>query len=233
MDILAELLLEIIRQSISAIVAILTDLFKKKRKAVLIILFVIIVFALCFLWSYTNSQKEQSEYSEGNTTSTIPTEIPPKMSTSGPVTDVKIVVEYASEIQSVIEKSFSSLGFEKGSITTETDTMDTSTMSAEIYDFRLGDKAYLYKNRDTGKYTSLFIPIHFSISINQTLTFNKQTIDDIVGYAWIELYELDEQGNLQYKIYNYLTAQYFTSEELLYDYLCGNGYIVEEIVLSR
>lgn len=149
------------------------------------------------------------------------------------VTDAKVVLKHSSKIQSDIEKSFSSLDFEKGSITTETDTFDTSTMSAEIYDFYIGNTAYLWQDLNSGKYTTLFVPIHFSMHINQTLTFEEQTIDDIVGYAWITLSEVDEQGNLRYEVYNYLTAQYFTSEELLYNHLCGNGYIVEEIVLSR
>lgn len=151
----------------------------------------------------------------------------------GPVTDANVVLEHADEILSDIEKSFSSFGFEKGSITTETDTFDTSTMSAEIRDFYIGNTAYLWQDLNSGKYTALFIPIHFSMHINQTLTFDEQTIDDIVGYAWITLSEVDKHGELQYKVTNYLTAQYFTSEELLYDHLCGNGYIVKEIQLSR
>ena len=151
----------------------------------------------------------------------------------GPITDMNVVLANTDEIQSDIEKSFSSLGFEKGSITTETATFDTSTMSAEIHDLYIGNTAYLWKALNSGKYTALFIPIHFSMNINQTLTFDKQTIDDVVGYAWITLFEVDKQGNLCYEVYNYLTAQYFMSEELLYEHLCGNGYIVEKIELNR
>lgn len=151
----------------------------------------------------------------------------------GPITDMNVVLANTDEIQSDIEKSFSSLGFEKGSITTETATFDTSTMSAEIHDLYIGNTAYLWKDLNSGKYTALFIPIHFSMNINQTLTFDKQTIDDVVGYAWITLFEVDKQGNLCYEVYNYLTAQYFMSEELLYEHLCGNGYIVEKIELNR
>ena len=147
--------------------------------------------------------------------------------------DSKYLLTNISNICDQIEKSFSALDFEKGSITTETDTFETSTMSAEIYDFYIGNTAYLWQDLNNGKYTTLFIPIHFSMHINPTLTFEEQIIDDIVGYAWITLSEVDEQGNLRYEVYNYLTAQYFTSEELLYNHLCGNGYIVEKIVLSR
>ena len=132
-----------------------------------------------------------------------------------------------------LENSFSALCFEKGSLTTEMDTFDTSTMSAEIHDLYIGNTAYLWQELNSGKYIALFIPIHFSMNIKQTLTFDKQTIDDVVGYSWITLSEVDKQGNLCYEVYNYLTAQYFMTEELLYEHLCGNGYIVEKIELKR
>lgn len=147
--------------------------------------------------------------------------------------DSTLLMNNINDICDQIEKSFSALGFEKGSITTETDTFDTSTMSAEIQDMHIGNTAYLWQDINSRKYTALFIPIHFSLHINQTLTFEEQTIDDIVGYAWIKLSEVGEQGNLRYEVYNYLTAQYFMSEELLYKHLCGNGYAVEKIELNR
>lgn len=144
----------------------------------------------------------------------------------------EIVKSNIDTICKQIEQSFSSLSFEKGSITTETGKRDTSTMSAQIYDLRLGNEVYLYQDRNTEKYTALFIPIHFSMNVNQTFTFDKQILEDVVGYARITINEIDSQIDFTYKVINYLSAQYFMSEKLLYTHLCGNGYIVQTFKLS-
>lgn len=185
---------------------------------------VVIVLYICFTSCGGDKEGEDSSLStSSSTTSSSVSEIK-----AGAVTDTKFIKHYTDEIRSKIEKSYSALHFEKGEIVTETKSYDTWTMSAEIDNFRLGNKAFLYQDFN-GTYTTLFVPIHFTIHINQTLSYDKQTIDDLVGYARIYLHGIDRNGVLDYEFYSYFSSQYFASEELLYKHLCGNGSIVEEI----
>lgn len=197
---------------------------KYMKEIIICILACIFLLAVITLYICFTSDGDNKEGGDASSpTSSSVTEI-----TAGAVTNTKFIKQYTDEIRSKIEKSYSALHFEKGEIVTETRSYDTWTMSAEIDNFRLGNKAFLYQDFN-GTYTTLFVPIHFTIHINQTLTYDKQTIDDLVGYARINLHGIDRSGVLDYEFYSYLSSQYFASEELLYKHLCGNGSIVEEI----
>lgn len=195
---------------------------KKMVESTVSAIFSLLVFVIGILPNSGTETIVEPTKPQTNTTSTSITR------TAETGTEKTVIEEYADEIRSKIEKSYSALHFEKGEIVTETQSYDTWTMSAEIDNFRLGNKAFLYQDFN-GTYTTLFVPIHFTIHINQTLTYDKQTIDDLVGYARINLHGIDRNGVLDYEFYSYFSSQYFASEELLYKHLCGKGSIVEEI----
>lgn len=207
---------------ILGVVCIILRWKKKMVESTVSAIFSLLVFVIGILPNSGTETIVEPTKPQINTTSTSIT------GTAETGTEKTVIEEYADEIRSKIEKSYSGLHFEKGEIVTETRSYDTWTMSAEIDNFRLGNKAFLYQDFN-GTYTTLFVPIHFTIHINQTLTYDKQTIDDLVGYARIYLHGIDRNGVLDYEFYSYFSSQYFASEELLYKHLCGNGSIVEEI----
>lgn len=152
-----------------------------------------------------------------------------KNSSSNAITDTSVITASKNEIRADIERAFSSLSFSKGAIYTETDEYDTSLMSAEISNLHLSHNAYLYQTYD-GEYTQLYVPIYFTLHIKPTAVWDEDTIDNMVGYCQITNLKKNSNGELDYSIFSYFSAVYFTTEELMVQkWLNGNGYIVEKI----
>lgn len=136
-----------------------------------------------------------------------------RSSSPRPVTETTDIKNNCARIRNDIESQLHSISFEKGSIYSPSEVYDTWLMSAEMTDLRLGNRAYLSQNSE-GNYTQLFVPVYFTLHINETVAFAEDTLEDMVGYWQITGLLVNSKGELEYSSSG-MSSTYFTSEDVL------------------